>query len=189
MRKAIALLSIAAMLVFTGVAFAANDLEVEGAQYGGHLWIDVQTGNVVHSEGPEGAALVGGVDIYSNVLSTANAAISSTSLAQVWGDRVTTVGVGILSENDFTIFNGSTSANTLLTANVAINFYNGATSAFIGGYTGLVTFTSPLPGGFYSIVTFVNLETLVTPINLNVNDIVVTQQVTAKTGAATRFGI
>jgi len=187
MQRAIALLSIAAVLLFSGAAFASN-VDSESAQYGGHIWVDASTGNVIHSEGPEGAAPAAGVDIYSNVLSTANAGISSTSLPSIWGDHLLTTGLGIVSQNDFTIYNASPSG-TLTACTVAINFYNFSTSALIGGYTGSITFSTALSPGFYSIVTFINLETLSTPINLTTNDIVITQNLLTKTGAATRFGV
>lgn len=187
MRRAIAFLSIAAVLVFAGAAFASG-LELEDGQYAGHIYVDVQTGNIVASIGGNQAPAAG-TDVYSNTASGANAAISSTSLTSVWGDRFTTTGVGILSQNDITIYNSSSSAGPISACSVAVNFYNGSTSAFIGGYSGTITFGSPLAAGFYSIVTFINLETLGTPINLTVNDIIETQQLTSKTGTGTRFGV
>lgn len=189
MQRAIAFLSIAAVLLFAGAVFAAGPELESGAQYAGHMYVDVQTGNIVMNIGGNQAPAAG-TDVYSNVTSTANAAISSTSLASVWGDRFTTTGVGILSQNDFTIYNSSSSAGTLSSCNVNIGFYNGSTSAFIGGYSGTVNFGStPLGVGFYTIVTFINLETLGTPINLTVNDIIETQTITAKTGTASRLGV
>ena len=188
MQRAIAFLSIAAVLLFAGAVYASG-IELEGASYAGHLYVDAQTGNIVTNIGGDQAPAAG-TDVYSNVASAANAAISSTALASIWGDRFTTTGVGVLSQNDLTIYNSSSSAGTLSSCNIAVNFYNGATSAFIGGYTGSINFGStPLGVGFYTIVTFINLETLGTPINLTVNDIIETQQLTAKTGAANRFGI
>jgi hypothetical protein len=187
MQKVIAFLAIAAVLVFAGAAFA-SDLTSEPAQFAGHIYVDAQTGNIVYNTGADPSAAAG-TDVYSNVLSAANAAISSTSLTSIWGDRFTTTGVGVLSQNDLTIYNSSSSLGSLLTCNVSVSFFNGATSAFIGGYSGTITFGTGLGVGFYTIVTFINLETLVTPINLSVNDIIETQTVTSKTGTANRLGV
>ena len=85
MQRAIALLSIAAVLLFAGAAFA-SDVDSESAQYAGHLYIDVQNGETVWV-GPSEAPAAG-VDIYSNIASPALGAISSTSLTSVWGDHV-----------------------------------------------------------------------------------------------------
>lgn len=186
MQRAIALLSIAAVLLFAGVAFA-SDVDSESAQYAGHLYVDVQNGETVWV-GPSEAPAAG-VDIYSNIASPALGAISSTSLTSVWGDHVGMTGLGILSQHDFTIYNSSSSLGPLLTCNVALNFYNFTTSALIGGYTGSVNFGAGLGVGFYTIVSFINLETLSIPITFATNDIVVTQNLTAKTGTGNRFGV
>jgi hypothetical protein len=185
MQRAIAFLSIAAVLLFAGAAFA-SDVASESAQYAGHAYVDASTGNVTWGTPLQSPAA--GSDIYSNILSPAIAAISSTSLASVWGDRVTTVGTGVWSEQDFTIYNSGSSAGPLLTATVAVNAYNYATSALIGGFTTNINFgVGGLPAGFYTIVTVTGIDPLV--INLNVNDIVVTQNITAKTGTANRLGV
>lgn len=186
MQRAIALLSIAAVLLFSGAAFA-SDVDTESAQYAGHLYVDVQTGESIFV-GPNEAPAAG-VDIYSNVLSTAIGAISSTSLTSIWGDHVTMTGLGILSQHDLTIYNSSSSLGPLLTCNIAVNFYNFSTSLLIGGYTGSINFGAGLGVGFYTIVSFINLETLAIPIVFATNDIVVTQNLTAKTGTGNRFGV
>ena len=186
MQRAIALLSIAAVLLLGSVAFAA-DVDTEAAQYAGHIYVNAQTGESVFV-GPNEAPAAG-VDIYSNVLSPAIGAISSTSLPSIWGDHVVATGLGILSQHDLTIYNSSSSLGPLLTCNVAINFYNFTTSLLIGGYTGSINFGAGLPVGSYTIVSFINLETLGTPIVLTTNDLVVTQQLTAKTGTGNRFGV
>ena len=187
MQKAIAFCAaaLAAALLFTGAASAAG-LNAEPAQYAGHAYVNLSTGNVTWGS-PEASPAAVGTDIYSNITSAANAAISSTSLTSIWGDRMTTVGVGVLAENDFTMYNSGSSAGPLLTATVAINFYNGSTNVFIGGYSTAINFGTGLPVGFYSIVTVTNIDPLA--INLNVNDIIETQTVTGKTGTASRLGV
>ncbi len=186
MQRAIALLSIAAVLLFSGVAFASN-VDSEAAQYAGHIYVDVQTGESIFV-GPNEAPAAG-VDIYSNVASPAVSGISSTSIPSIWGDRCMTTGLGILSAQQISIFNAGTSAGALLTCTATVLFRDYATSAVLGGYSGNINFGAGLNPGFYSLVTFVNLETLATPINLTVNDLFVTQQVTATTGAASRLGV
>lgn len=181
MQRAIALLSIAAVLLISGAAFSA-DLSGEPAEYFGNVSINLGTEDQAIHHDP---MLVGGIDVYSNVASAANFGFSSTSLTSVWGDRVTTVGVGILDEHVFTIFNSA--GGSLLTANVAVNFYDGVTSVFLGGYTTSINFGAGLPIGTYSVVTVSNISPLA--ININTTDVIVTQTVTAKTGLSNRLGI
>ena len=97
MQRAIAFFAfaIAAALLFAGVA-SSTELGSEPAQYYGHAYLDLSTGNVTWNTAPEASAAAG-ADIYSNVTSPANFGFSSTDLASVWGDRVTTVGVGVLA--------------------------------------------------------------------------------------------
>lgn len=183
MYRAVALLSAAAVLVLANVAFA-SDPASETAQYFGHIYVDAQTGNIVQHIGGVPAA---GASVYSNITSSVNAAISSPGLGAQWGDRIITAGsLGFLSELDLTVYNASTAANTLTACEVSVNFFNGPTFSFIGGYTGNVTFNPPLPGGFYAIVTFTNLVPNV--INLQ-NDMIVMQTLTGHTGAADRLGV
>ena len=124
---------------------------------------------------------------YDNTASAANFGFSSTDLAADWGDRLFLVGTGMLSEHKFTIFNTGTSAGPLLTANVAVDFFDAVSSAFLGGYTTNVNFGAGLGLGFYSIVTVPGLDPLL--INISTTDIIVVQSILAKTGAANRLGI
>jgi hypothetical protein len=125
--------------------------------------------------------------VYDNTASAPNFGVSSTDLASTWGDRVTTTGVGILNLHKFTVFNTGTSAGPLLTALVRIDFFDAVTSAGLGAYQTNVTFGAGLNPGFFSIVTVSNLDPLA--INLNVQDIIITQRVLASTGTANRLGI
>jgi len=181
MQRAIALLSIAAVLLFAGAAFSA-DLTVEPATYGGSVNVNLTNGN---ESSPQNPQLLVGTDVYSNVTSPANFGFSSTSFTSVWGDRVTTVGTGILDQHVFSIFNSA--GGSLLTATVAVNFYDAVSAAFIGGYTTNVNFGAGLLAGQYSLVTVTNISPLA--INITVTDVLVTQTITAKTGTTTRLGI
>lgn len=127
-------------------------------------------------------------DRYKNSAATPIGAFSSTSLTSVWGDRVTTTGTGILDEMDFTIYNSSSSAGTLLTASFGLNIFNGTTLAPIGGFnTTTVSFGAGLGLNAFSVITVTGLSAL--NINLNTTDLILTQTVLAKTGAANRLGI
>jgi hypothetical protein len=184
MQRATGFLSLVAVLLFAGAAFSA-ELTAEPAEFAGHTYLDLSTGTATWGRPANAPAI--GTDIYSNIASPSVAAISSTSLTSVWGDRVTTVGVGILAEQDLTIFNSGSSAGNLLSANISVSFYDYATSAYIGGYGASISFGTGLPPGYYTIVTVTNIDPLA--INLNVNDIVVTQTVVSKTGPASRLGV
>jgi len=185
--NALRVLALAAVLLVAGAAWASADLlEPEPAQYYGHAYVDFATGDVTwNSAQPSPFA---GTDIYSNVASAINFSFSSTSLTSIWGDRVTTAGTGILSEQDFTVFNPQTSAGSLASATFNLAFFDAVSLASLGGYTtGLVSFGSGLPAGSYAVITTTGLGPA--NINLNVNDVLVTQQVGVKNGLANRLGI
>lgn len=124
---------------------------------------------------------------YDNTASPANFGFSSPDLAADWGDQIFLVGTGMLSEHKFTIFNTGSSAGPLLTANVAVDFFDGVTATHLGGYTTNVNFGAGLAAGFYSIVTIPGLDPLL--INISTTDVVVIQSVLSKTGAANRLGV
>jgi len=125
--------------------------------------------------------------IYDNINATALFTVSSTDLLSTWGDQLLTTGVGLLSTHIFTLYNSSTSAGPLLTATISINFFDGVTSAPLGGYSGSVNFGAGLPVNNYSVITASGLDPAL--INLTTTNIIVTQKVTAKTGTASRLGI
>lgn len=184
MQRAIEFISTAAVLLLTGEAFA-TDLPLERAQYAGHAYVDMQTGNVTWASPDQ--ALLAGVDVYSNIASPVVGAISSTDLSSFWGDRVTTTGFGVLSQNDFTIYNSGSSAGPLLTANVVVDFFNFATSTFLGVYTVGINFGTGIPPGSYTVVSVINLDPAA--INLNGNDILEIQYMAATSGTANRLGV
>jgi hypothetical protein len=125
--------------------------------------------------------------IYDNASASATFGVSSTDLASVWGDELFTTGTGLLSTHKFTLFNSGSSAGPLLTATVNVSFFNAITSAPLGGYLTNINFGTGLPAGFFSVVTVTGLDPLL--IILNTTDVVVTQTITARTGAANRLGI
>ena len=189
MHKAIAprVLALAAVLLVAAAGWASADvINAEPAQYYGHAYLDAITGDL--SWNLAQPSPFAGTDIYSNVLSAANFGFSSSSLTSIWGDRVTTVGTGILSEQDFTVFNTTTSAGSLTSATFNLAFFDAVSAVPLGAYTtGLVLFPGGLPPGTYAIVTITSLAPA--NIDLNVNDILATQQIGTKNGAANRLGI
>jgi len=165
-------------------ATARADLQFESPNFWGSMRVDAVTGVVSPEAGTRAI-----YDVYNNTSSSANAAFSSTDLTSVWGDNVVTVGTGLLKENAFTVYNSSSSAGPLLTAQVAIDFYRNSDSSYIGGYT-----TNPisfgggagLAAGFYTIINVTGLDSL--NIVLDTTDLIVTQTVLNPTGTASRLG-
>lgn len=131
--------------------------------------------------------------------SAVSAATSDAETNAIWGDQVTMIGTGKLDTFKFGMFNSTTGGNTgnLLTATVNIKFYNlgntpytgGALSAtpLLGQFNGNINFGTGLNAGFFSIISFTNLNTL--NINLTNKNIMITQQVTAFTGTTNRLGM
>lgn len=168
--------------MFVAGAFAS---EIEIGQFGGHLYVDVVTGETTT------VAPRGGNPIYDNVTApaAANAGISSTDLNSIWGDRCNTLGTGLLCQFSMTVFNSTSGGNTgnVLTYTGGVTIQDASTNAVMGGFTTNVNFGAGLAAGFYTIVTFTNLEAL--NINLTDTDLLIKQQRTAHTGTSTRLGI
>ena len=95
-------------------------------------------------------------------------------------------GNGLLSSHVFTIYNSNTSAGVLLTATVAVDFYDDATATFIGGYSGTINFGAGLPLNNFSVITASGLDPLAIILPSNV---ICIQTVTATTGPASRLGV
>jgi hypothetical protein len=125
--------------------------------------------------------------IYDNTTSPALFGVSSTQLTATWGDELFTTNTGLLSEMMFSIFNSGSSAGSLLTGLYSVSFYDGGTSAFIGGFTANFNFGTGLPPGFYTIGNVTGLDFL--GINLATSDVIVTQSLVSRTGTASRMGI
>ena len=166
------------------LAIAHAQLTPEPAQHG----TDETAGaNLVAGKGGGPSATAVLTTIYDSASSTANFGFSSTDLASQWGDECFTIGTGLLSTHKFSLFNAGSSAGNLLTATVAVSFFDAVTSAPLGSYSTNVNFGAGLPAGFFSIVTVTGLDPLL--IVLNTTDMITIQQVTAKTGPANRLGI
>jgi hypothetical protein len=192
MKVAKAFTSLAAVLVLMSGAVGAvmaqdNAGLVEPGTFDSHVYVDMGTG-LQYTPKHSTIQLAGDVYNNTNPQAAANFGFSSTDLASQWGDRVTTTGTGILQENDFTVFNTGSSAGTLLSATFNIALNDGSSLAALGGYTtGLVTFGSGLPPGFFSIITITGIGGL--NINVNTTDVLIRQQIATKTGLANRLGI
>jgi hypothetical protein len=177
----------AVLLTLVAVAPAMADLLPETAQYFGTLRVNIANGNETWAVNPNGVDLAGDVYNNTNPQAPANFGFSSTDLASIFGDRVTTTGTGLLQENDFTVYNSNTSAGPLLTAQYLISFYDGPSSTLIGQYLANLNFGTGLPAGFFAIATLTSLGPL--SITLGTQDVIVTQQIVSKTGTANKLGI
>jgi hypothetical protein len=187
LAKGFSLFTVAVLLV-AGVANSAmaSAAPERVGGYAGHIYVNAVTGKSRFVPGGPGTAIVG--DVYDNTTAASNFGFSSTDLASIFGDRVTTTGTGIVQQTDFSIFNSGASAGPLLTATFNISYANGASNVGLGSFTtGSVTFGAGLDPGFFTVVTVTGLSGL--NILLNTTDIVIRQQVATKTGTATRLGI
>ncbi len=154
-------------------------LELETAEFAGFLQADV------------GSPLEVGQIIYDSTTGGTLGAFSSTDLGATFGDAITTVGTGVLSEFTLSVFNSAT-ANTMpiTAADVTVDFFAGdetAIGASLGSFTGSFNLTSPLAPGTFTFITYTGLESL--NIDLNVNDVVVTQQLSNIQGGSVRAGV
>jgi hypothetical protein len=143
--------------------------------------------NLAVTKGGGGSATNALTTIYDNASATPQFGIVSTDLTSIWGDELFTTAAGLVSTNKFTIFNAATNVGSLLTASVSVSFFDAVTSTPLGGYSGNINFGAGLPAGSFSVITATGLDPFL--IVLNTTDIVVTQQVTATTGATNRLGI
>ncbi len=130
----------------------------------------------------------GGTTVFTNLQTgfTANAAFSSTDASAVFGAQLATVGTGRLQDFSFTLFNSGTSAGALTSAQVAFNFYRASDSSLIGGFnvnTGAIN----LATGFFTTLNVNGLDSL--NINIDATDIIVTQSILSRVGAADRTGL
>jgi hypothetical protein len=168
------------------VALAQEAIAAEPAIYAGHYYFDFGTGAMYVPKGGAQTQLAGDVYNNTNPAPAPNFGFSSTDFAAQWGDRLATTGTGILQENDFTVFNSA--GGSLISASFNINLFDGTTLASLGGYTtGTVSFGAGLPAGSFSIITITGLGGL--NINVNTTDVIMLQQIAAKTGTTTRLGI
>ena len=178
----------AALILLAGfVGTASAQDEAEEATYAGHIYVDFGTGLRYEPKGGYVTQLAG--DVYNNSNPTATlGALSSTDLTAQWGDRVTTTGIGILQENDFSFYNSSSSAGSILTASFGIALFDAATLAPLGSYSvGPVSWSGGLLAGQYSIITVTGLGGL--NILVPTTDVLVRQQVLSKTGTGNRLGL
>ncbi len=135
--------------------------------------------------------------VYDNTSQSVAFGFSSTDLNSTFGDQLQLASAGTLDSCSFSIFNSGSSAGALLTATVRIKFYDNTTpyagtgalsgNPLLGSIDFNVNFGTGLNAGFFSIVSSgPGLSGL--GINLTSN-VVMTQQVVARTGAASRLGI
>lgn len=184
MKLANKALSLAVLLLLTPMvakAVTPSQIPAEPAQFGDAVQFDANPGKPA----PRGTQV--NTVIYDNTTSATSLAFSSTDLTMTWGDECLTAGTGLLSGFVWSIFNSASSGGTLTGATFLLGFYDLTGAVSLGSYSGTVTFSTALGKGFYSTITSTNLDPL--NINLSSTDLLITQKVTAKTGAATRLGI
>ena len=178
--------SCASVAALSLTAFAAADVIPELATYAGGYIVDARTGLTTDDKG--GSVNKAASIVYDNTSSSTSLAFSSTDLTMTWGDECTLSGTGILDSFKFSVFNSGNSAGTLTGATFRLTFTRLSDSAVLGSYDGSVTFTTALGKGFYSVITSTGLAS--NNINLSTTGpILVTQQVIAKTGSASRLGV
>lgn len=174
---------VAAALLAAVAGSASAELSGESAQFAGYININAVSGDTTYTDSP---ITTRATTQYTNTASAANFGFSSTDLNSTWGDDTYGVGTGgTLSGFQATIFNSGSSTGSLLTATIAFSFYDANTLAPLGGFNGSVNFGTGLNKGFYTILTWSNLDSfgIVVP-----KDVMITQKVTAKTGLASRLG-
>jgi hypothetical protein len=176
-------LATAILCAWAGAAMAQAVAEPVGNFAGWYVHDHVTNTTTLQPNAPQAVPVV----VYDNTGSPATFGVSSTDLASTWGDELLTTNVGTLSAVVFSLFNSGSSAGALLTANIQVDFYDANTAAPLGGFTTNVSFGTGLPAGFYSLITVTSLDPLL--IDLNTSDVIVTQRVFNKTGAASRLGI
>lgn len=176
-------LATAIFCVWAGAAMAQAVAEPVGGFAGWYVHDHVTSTTTLQPNAPQAVPVV----VYDNTTSPASFGVSSTDLASVWGDELITTNIGTLSAMVFSIFNSGSSAGALLTSVIQVDLYDANTSALLGSFTTNVNFGAGLAAGFYSLVTVSGLEPLL--IDVNTSDVIVTQKVNSKTGAASRLGI
>lgn len=143
--------------------------------------------------GPAMSMGAGGISrgdiVYDNT--TLVSGVSTTNLSFIWGDDPVLTAGGTLDDLTLSVYNSSSSAGPLLTATLAVEFFDNtdpANPVDLGGFSGDLDWGTGLSPGYYSAVTWNELSSLESPIVLPTN-IIVLQQVTAHTGTASRLGI
>ena len=179
-------LSCAGVAALSLTALASAEVISEFAQFAGGYIVDARTGLTTEDKG--GSVDKSATTVYDNTSSSTSLAFSTTDLTMTWGDECVLAGTGILDSFKFSVFNSGSSAGTLTGATFRLTFTSLSDSTVLGTYDGSVTFTTALGKGFYSVITSTGLAS--NNINLSTTGpILVTQQVIAKTGTASRLGV
>ena len=176
-------LATAVLCVWAGAAMAQAVAEPVGSFAGWYVHDHITNTTSKQPNAPQAVPVV----VYDNTASAASFGVSSTDLASTWGDELVTTNTGTLSGVVFSLFNSGSSAGALLTANIQVDFFDANTATPLGSFTTNVNFGTGLPAGFFSLITVTSLDPLL--IDLNTTDVIVTQKVLSKTGAANRLGI
>jgi hypothetical protein len=185
--------TVLALVALAGAA-SVSLADFERAELAGHIYIDAVSG--IQYNSPLDNEFVG--TVHDNTLNAANAAFSSTNLANIWGDDWIGAGAGIVDSVTIGIFNSSSASGSLQSCKVQINFWDDtdATGAtLLGNQGGIISNTIDFSGGViggglgksnYVLITFSNLASF--GINLLDTYNIVTQQYSNVVGS-NRLGI
>jgi hypothetical protein len=197
------ILAAAAATAFCLTSFASANLVAEAAPQVSSTAVSTQVDGLSAGGTVMPAVVSGSTVVYQGINGTASAAFSSTDLNATFGDNTLFTDTGRLEEFRFSTFNSGSSMGNLLTATYTFRFFDfnefvagDESTGLIGGFTGTATFGDPFdpfsPGlapGTFSTVNFTGLDGLATPIDFLTPEVVITQELTATTGGATRLGV
>jgi hypothetical protein len=181
--SSVLLATAASLLCWASLAGAQVSSET-APQFAGRFNVDLAKGQDSFVAAPLAAQAVG--DAYDNTASPAVFGFSSTDLNSTWGDHLLMTMGGLIDQFSFTLFNSGTSLGPVTSCAVHVSFYDGGTTAFLGGFNINANLGSGLTPGFYTILTVTGLggQGLVLG-----SDVIVTQSVSNIVGGASRMGI
>ncbi len=155
-------------------------------KFAGQTIINYRTGQV--SQKAPSASLTGAV-VYDDTTNIVGGTADANP-ATVWGDDLNMTGTGVMSAVTFSVYNSTSGGNTqpMTSADVAIDLFRQSDSSSIGGFTANLDFTAdPLPAGYYSLISFTDIDSL--GINVDTPDVIIIQQLANVTGGTTRMGV
>lgn len=181
-------LAVAAVLSAAGMAQAEL---VETARLAGMHRFNMATGAVTTVAAPGASVADRGAPatvLYNNLTAPAavTSAFSQAGITTTFGDRVTLTGTGgALQDFAFTLFNSTTSNTTAITTGTMnINFARAADNSPLGGFSvPLAPFLGAggLAPGFFTVISLTGIS-LVTNINFDTNDVLITQTLSGANG-------
>jgi len=127
-KSAVLLAAVAMLALSLGVA-RAQLVSVPVVQHGQDETMAVDNLAVSKAQGKSATNAL--TTVYDNTSASGLFGVVSTDLSSTWGDELFTTGTGLLSTHKFTIFNAATNAGPLVTATVALAFFDAVTSGIV----------------------------------------------------------